>query len=270
MYDLHPTSPSDTGIGIVTIIADWTNRGEGVDIPESWTITMGSYTGTETGTTHTPDYQFEAGSYELIAYNTPSGIGLSGTTATVDAAADGYISGTPGWLFTSVQSVNIGAGTNHTLTAIMQQQVRQLTLIIEPAGDEASLIESIEGSLSGVAGTLDFATDTHGTPSTVALSFAQITEGNDAGKWTTTVRLLGIAGDAQTLTATIAYTGGNPQDTTIESDLTTTLADFNADKTTPLTLVGTLTDETSFTIGITDWTIDEDYNGDDNGAASME
>ena len=101
---------------------------------------------------------------------------------------------------TSVQEVTVEVDTDHELTAVMHQQVRQLTLVIEPTGDAADRIESIEGSLSGAAGTLDFATGTYGATSDVALHFTMITEGSDAGKWTATVRLLGITGNTQTLT----------------------------------------------------------------------
>ena len=253
---LYDTTHPDTGK--VTITADWTNRGEGVDIPESWTVTMGDYTGTETGETHAPDYLFTPGSYQLTAYNTPDGITVTGMTATVAEDADnaGCISGSPGWLFTCVQSVAIEADTDYALTAAMRQQVRELTVVLVPTGDAADRIESIEGYLSGAAGTLDFSTDTHGTPSDVALSFTKIAEGTDAGKWSVTVRLLGIAGDTQALTATIAYADSNPQDTTLESDLTAALADFNADKTVPLTLSGNLVETSAgadFTATIIDW-----------------
>ena len=94
--------------------------------------------------------------------------------------------------------------------------------------------------MSGAAGTMDFATGTYGAASDVALHFTRITEGDDAGKWTATVRLLGIAGNLQRLTATLTYSNGNPQPTELESDLTSALADFNADKTIPLTLGGTI------------------------------
>ena len=217
---------------------------------------MGDYIGTETGATHSSDYLFEPGSYTLAAYNIPEGITVSGTTATAADAGNGFITGTPGWLFTSVQEVAIEADTDYSLTAIMQQQVRELTLMIEPAGDAADRIESIEGTLSGAAGTLDFATGTHGTPSEVELRFTKITSGNDAGKWTATVRLLGIAGDTQRLTATLTYADGNPQPTSLNSDLTAVLNGFNEDKTTPLTLGGTIAEtpnEMGFTATITDW-----------------
>ena len=173
-----------------------------------------------------------------------------------DSGAGGFISGTPGWLLTSVQEVTVEADTDYELTAEMQQQVRQLTLVIEPTGDAADRIKSIEGSLSGAAGTLDFATGTYGAASDVAMHFTRITEGSDAGKWTATVRLLGITGNTQTLTATLTYADGNPADTSLESDLTAALQDFNSDKTVPLILGGTIAetpDEADFTAIIEDW-----------------
>ena len=252
--ELHDTPHPDTGK--VTVTADWTGRGEGMDIPAEWTVTMGDYTGTETGATHSPDYLFNPGSYTLAVYNPADGITVSGTTAAVAAADGGFIVNTPGWLFTSVQDVEIEADTDYSLTAVMRQQVRELTLMIEPAGDAAERIESIEGTLSGAAGTLDFATGTHGTPSEVELHFTKITEGDDVGKWMATVRLLGIAGNAQRLTATLTYTDSNPQPTSLNSDLTATLDDFNDGKTSPLTLGGTIAEtpgEAGFTGEISGW-----------------
>lgn len=252
--ELHDTPHPDTGK--VTVTADWSDRGEGVDIPAEWTVTMGGYTGTETGATHSPDYLFNPGSYTLAVYNPADGITVSGMTAAVAAADGGCIVNTPGWLFTSVQEVEIEADTDYSLTAVMHQQVRELTLVIEPTGDAAERIESIEGTLSGAAGTLNFATGTHGTPSEVELRFTKITSGDDAGKWTATVRLLGIAGDVQRLTATLTYTDGNPQPTSLNSDLTAALDGFNNGKTTSLTLGGTIAEtpgEAGFTSEITGW-----------------
>ena len=254
--ELHDTPHPD--YGKITVTADWTDRGDDVNIPAEWTVTMGDYTGTETEATHTPDYLFAPGSYTLAAYNTPEHITISGTTATVapETGNGAYISNTPGWLMTSVQEVTAEADTDYELTAAMHQQVRQLTIIIEPTGDAKDRIESIEGHLSGAAGMLDFATGTHGTPSEVKLHFTKITDGDDVGKWMATVRLLGIAGDAQRLTATLTYTDGNPQPTSLISDLTAALDGFNDGKTVPLTLGGTIAEtpgEAGFTGEITDW-----------------
>ena len=254
--ELHDTPHPD--YGKITVTADWTDRGDGVDIPAEWTVAMGDYAGTETGKTHAPDYLFAPGNYTLAAYNTPEDITISGTTATVapETGNGTYISNAPGWLFTSVQEVTVVADTDYELTAAMHQQVRQLNIIIEPTGDAKDRIESIEGHLSGAAGTFDFATGTYGAASDVALHFTKITSGGDAGKWTATVRLLGITGNTQTLTATLTYADGNPADTGLESDLTAALADFNADKTEPLTLGGTMAEtpaEAGVEAGITDW-----------------
>lgn len=258
--DLYDTPHSDTGK--ITVTADWTLRGELVAVPASWNIAIGDYTGTETGATHAPDHLFAPGSYTLVAYSPADGIAVSGTTATVSTASgnwDGvgsFIAGTPGWLFSCVQQVIIEADTDYALTAVMRQQVRELTLVIEPTGDAADRIESIEGYLSGAAGSMDFATDTHGNASNVELHFTKIADGTDAGKWSTTVRLLGIGGNMQKLIATITYAGGNPADTRLDSDLTAALDGFNDDKTVPLTLGGTVIEtpnEAGFTAAITDW-----------------
>ena len=251
---LYDTPHPDTGK--ITVTADWADRGEGVDIPASWHIVMGDYTGTETVATHSSDHLFSPGSYTLAVYNPADGITVSGMMAAVAAADGGFIVNTPGWLFTSVQEVAIEADTDYELTAVMHQQVRQLTLVIEPTGDAADRIESIVGTLSGAAGTLDFATGIHSTPSEVELHFTKITSGDDAGKWTATVRLLGIAGDTQRLTATLTYTDGNPQPTSLNSDLTAALDNFNDGKTAPLTLGGTIAEtpgEAGFTGEITGW-----------------
>ena len=113
------------------------------------------------------------------------------------------------------------------------------------AGEGDDLAEIIEGVADG------------------SVEATEITEGGDAGKWTATVRLLGITGNTQTLTATLTYADGNPADTGLESDLTAALADFNADKTVPLTLVGTIA-ETPAEAGVTA-TIEDWQPGNDGG-----
>ena len=249
--------------GMISVTADWSARGEGIDIPATWTVTMGDYTGTETSATHAPDHLFDPGSYTLAVWNPAEGITVSGTTATVaaatgnDAVAGAFISNAPGWLFTSVQQVLIEKDTDYPLTAAMKQQVRELTLVVEPTGDAAGRITEIVAHLTGAAGTLDFATDTYGAASNVVLPFTKITEGDDAGKWKATVRLLGVTGTEQLLTGEIRYADGNPTPTTLKSDLTEALAAFNTGKGESLTLGGTLVEtpeETEFSgFEITGW-----------------
>lgn len=252
------------GKGRITVTADWNARGEGIATPESWNLSMGDYHGTETAATHAPEHLFEPGSYSLVAWNPATDISVSGTTASVTSTADGCISGDPGWLFTSVQEVTIEADRDHAFTAAMQQQVRQLTLTIRFTGDAAERVEGISGRLSGVAGTMDFASDTYGAPSSVALNFTKITQGENAGAWTATVRLLGITGESQQLTGTITYAGDNLPSTPIASDMTALLAGFNDNNTVPLGLACDL--ETPTQAGVTatiiDWEVQEEVNAD--------
>ena len=252
------------GKGRITVTADWNARGEGIAIPQSWNLSMGDYHGTETAATHAPDHLFEPGCYSLVAWNPATDISVSGTSASVTSTADGCISGELGWLFTSVQEVTIEADRDHAFTATMQQQVRQLTLTIRLTGDAAERVEGISGRLSGVAGTMDFASDTYGAPSSVALNFTKITQGENAGAWTATVRLLGITGESQQLTGGITYAGDNLPSTPIASDMTALLAGLNDNNTVPLSLACDL--ETPTQAGVTaiiiDWEVQEEVNAD--------
>ena len=259
--------------GMIAVTADWSARGTGIDIPATWTVSMGDYTGTETGATHSSDHLFSPGNYTLAAYNIPEGITVSGTTATVAAATgnragtDAFVNNVPGWFFTYTEQVSIEKDKDYPLTAAMKQQVRELTLVVEPTGDAAGRITEIVAHLTGAAGTLDFATDTYGAASNVVLPFTKITEGDDAGKWKATVRLLGVTGTEQLLTAEIRYADGNPSPTTLKSDLTEALKDFNTGKGESLTLGGTLVETPEGMevdgAGITGW---EEMKGDDVNA----
>ena len=248
--------------GTVTLTTDWTNRTAGIDIPASYTVAAGDYHAVVSGASNQLDHLFAPGMYRAQVYSTPQHVTVTGTVATVAGASgnvDGvgtFVHNTPGWLFASVMELAIEADTEHAYTAVMQQQVRQLTLIIEPTGGTVDKIERIEGYLSGAAATLDIATDTHGTPSNVELQFSEIADGANAGKWSATVRLLGTAGARQELNARLYFTDGSPAAVTLTSDLTTALAEFNADKRTPLTLGGSVVETptgSGFGATITDW-----------------
>lgn len=248
--------------GKVTLTTDWSVIGKGLTVPPSYNVAAGGYSATLSGATNTLHNLFEPGKYRIRVYNTPERISVTGNVAAVSEASgnvDGagkFVDNTPGWLFSAVTDTVIAADTDYVLTATMHQQVRQLTLLIAPSGGTTDKIENIEGYLSGAAGTLDIDTDTHGNASNIELNFVRITEGADAGKWSATVRLLGIAGPQQKLNALIRFTGNRPSPVHLDNDLTSELAAFNTDKRTPLTLggkvVGTST-EAGFNAIINDW-----------------
>ena len=248
--------------GVITLTTDWTERTPGIDIPAAYTVTTDGYTATFSSATNELEHLFTPGTHHLRVYNTPEHITVSGATATLATAtgnvigAGAFVHAAPGWLFTSTVDAEIEKDTDYELTATMQQQVRRLTFVIEPTGGTVNQIESIEGYLSGAAGTLDMDAGTHGTPSNVALEFARITEGADAGKWSATVRLLGTSGAQQRLHAQIRFADARPSAVTLDSDLSADLAAFNADKKTPLVLGGTVVEtptEAGFSATIEDW-----------------
>lgn len=232
---IHETEHPEQGR--ITIATDWSQIGNGITKPTSWTAVYGSETQTVTTDTYTFPNLLEPGDYSVFFYNTADHIIVSGTIATAN-----YSTGTPGWFFTGKLDAEVKKDTDHEFAVVMAQQVRQLTLVVDPIGGEADNIAGITGTLSGVAGTLDIDSDAHGAASDVALNFTKITVGTDAGKWAATIRLLGIAGPEQKLTGTIRFNGGNPADQRLESDLTAVLTNFNADKKTPLTLGGTVSE----------------------------
>ena len=243
--------------GKITLTADWSGMGAGITKPAGYDISVAGYSCRLAGDCNTIDNLFDPGTYTGLAWNEADKVTVSSSTASV-ATASGYLDAQPGWFFTARDNnVVIEKDKHHQYIAAMQQQVRQLTLIVEPTGGTADKISSIEATLSGAAGTLNFDSDTHGTPSNVALAFTKITSGGDTGKWTATVRLLGVAGAQQKLTGTIKFTGGNPADMPLESDLSAALANFNTDKKTPLTLGGTIAETPTgagFSATINGWT----------------
>lgn len=260
--------------GQVTLTTDWTQRDPALDIPPGYTVSASSYRATLSAATNTLDHLFAPGTHRLLAYNTPQHITVDGTTATVsaapdapavtpDAAAGEYIQQMPDWLFAGLTDIPVEADTDHHFTLLMHQQVRGLTLLIEPVSGTALRIDRIEGRLSGAASMLDFSTGAHSAPRSVALAFTEVTSGPDVGKWSATVRLLGVAGPQQTLHATIFFRGNTPPPVSLTSadgtpgcDLTAALAASNADKRTPLTLGGRIVEtptEAGFGATITDW-----------------
>lgn len=228
--DLHCTSHPDTGA--LTVTADWSDRSEGIATPDRWCMAIGGYTGEATTATHTPDYLFAPGDYTLTAWTPAEAITISGTTATARYTAGSNI----GWLFAATMPVSIDRDCDHALTATMRQQVRQLNIVIEPEGDAADHISSITATLSGAAGSLNFATNTYGSPTQAPLTFRKTAD----GKWAATVLLLGIAGQSQKLSGTVTFADGNPQPLAFESDLTAALSGFNDGKTVALSIGGTV------------------------------
>lgn len=245
LYDTdHPNH------GKITLATTWDERGENVYVPVSYTARIGDYTATMQGTTNSVDKLFPAGRCAIHLYNEVEHITVSGTTATAD-----YTAGEIGWLFTGTETVDIEKDKDHYITVAMRQQVRQLTLRLDVAGNARERITGIEATLSGVAGAINIENgNPDGNPVTVIPVFTQTD-----GAYSATMRLPGITGAEQTLSLTLHFTDGNPSSFTFTSNLSEALAAFNADKKTPLTLTSGITvtiTPLGVTAEISDWESD--------------
>jgi len=242
---------------IISLITDWTERGDNVDIPKNYSVKIGDYINILYGTRNSINNLFPAGKNIINIWNTTDNI-----TVTDRLATAGYAAGVPGWFFTGRKEVMIEIDGEHTITVNMRQQVRQLTFELEIADNDKFRFASVNATLSGVAGTLNIDDETHGAPTSIALTFAEDLKN---GKWKSTVRLLGITGNKQMLTLIMNLAGDHPSSYTVTSDLSNRLASFNEDKKTPLTLIArfdeTLTGE-ELIVTISDWEYGETSTGD--------
>ena len=241
---------------IVSLITDWTERGDNIDIPESYTVKIGDYLNILSGTDNSIDHLFPSGKYIINVWNETDNITISDMIATAD-----YTSGESGWLFSGRREVMIEKDREHSFIVFMQQQIRHLTLELEIADNVIYRYTEISATLSGVAGTLNIDNGIHDAPIMIALTFAENPEDNS---WKTSVRLLGVTGNRQTLTLTMYLADGHPDFHTFTSDLSDPLALFNEDKKTPLTLIARLDGTQSggeLIAEITDWIIEETSSG---------
>jgi hypothetical protein len=218
--------------GKITLTTDWSERGEGVDVPSAFHVRRNGDDATRRTFTEQADVMhpdlFEPGTHRLHIWHDAEGISVSGNTASVAAAATraGEISEMPGWFFSDATDVVVERDKVHALTVKMHQQVRELTLTIAPEGE----VEGIAATLGGVAGTLNIDTHEHGSPSNIAPTFTKTAD----DKWSATVRVLGIAGSEQKLSGTITLKDGAEK--AFETDLSEELKNFNDNKKAPIEL----------------------------------
>jgi hypothetical protein len=238
---------------IISLTTMWDDRGEGIDVPSTYTAKIGDYAAALSGTASEIENLFPSGAYTVNVWNDADHITVSGAIATAD-----YSNGLIGWLFTGTENVNVEKDKNHSFTVVMHQRVRRLILELNVTGDAAPRLDRIEAALSGVAGAISIDTgNPEGAPVTVTLPFAQT-----GGKYSAEICLPGITGTAQTLSLTLHFIGGNPSTHTLASDLSDRLAAFNADRKTSMKLAAILTvtpSEAGFATAIGNWT---DRGGD--------
>lgn len=207
------------------------------------------------------------GTHSMVIYNRVEGFTFDGRMARVNALngksrADGAsVIPLPGYLKTVSQEITVTADDTLRITPSPQQRVRDLHIEFTVTQGRPELIQTVTGTLSGIAGAFDMeAGQTTGEPTSTVFSFTR-----DGDKLTADARLLGTMGAVQILVLDIAFVdGGRTQRT--EVDLTEALADFNGDMTTAYRVTGTLETPVGMeeaTAEITGW---ETVDGDDVNA----
>ncbi|MCD7899845.1 MAG: FimB/Mfa2 family fimbrial subunit [Bacteroides sp.] len=242
------------GKGKVTLTTDWSNRSEGIDIPSSYKVVINNQNLTFNQATQILP-ELEAGTYQTLIYNTPDKITINGTIATVNTE-NSIIDVSPGWLFSSLLDIKFVADTDGAITALMKQQVRQLTFELSVKDGNPSQIISTIASLSGIANTLNISTgEISGNNLSVKPVF--ILNGD---KLTANMRLIGVTG-TQEFNFTVTFSDGNTQ--IIETNLTEELAGFNTGKDKTFTLTGDLNIpvEAGFGATITGWKVQTGSSG---------
>lgn len=218
--------------GKITLTTDWSNRTEGIEIPANYTVIIDNQTLTFNNITNSLP-ELEAGTYPIRIYNTADKITISGTSVTV-ATTGNVVDPLPGWLFTALTEAAYTDFKIETIRAVMQQQIRQLTIELTVTEGDPERIASTAATLTGIANSLDFKTNTYsGTSLSVAPVFTR--SGN---KLTTSVRLLGTTNEVQKLSLKLKFTDNREQ--IIESEVSSQLVYFNLDKHIPLIISGNL------------------------------
>ncbi|MDR2809891.1 MAG: hypothetical protein LBB84_04950 [Tannerellaceae bacterium] len=216
---------------VVKLTTDWRNRTQGVAIPSHYTIkTRELHLDSISEESFLIPHAFQPGHHYIYVYNPAKNISIHGTTASVDVE-DEYIKNLPGWFFTSAHHVVIEDNKHYDISAVMQQQIRELIFVLTVTSkDFANEIDHISASLNGVASQLDIPTgEVIGWPMSIKLDFTKNTDTT----FTATTRMLGFIGETQILTCSITFNNHLPPIYKV-FELHPLLEDFNADKITPM------------------------------------
>lgn len=229
--ELYNTPHPDSGAVVVT--ANWSDRNSDADIPQAYILSIDGQEQEVSGETNVLNRLLSAGKYTLAAYNKPDQITVADNTASVNATSAKHINPMPGYLFASVQDINVVADDTLRVTARMKQLIRKLNLELTATEGDYSRVQSATATLSGVASVADMATGERSAAAQVTNTFRQ-----DGNKFTLLFRLLGIVTtEAQTLTVDITFNNGDTQQ--IVSDVTESMKNFN-NEAEPIKLKGNL------------------------------
>lgn len=222
--------------GIVMGLTEWSQRGEGVEVPIKYRVEVSGMTNTATTTTFIMPGLFEPGNVEVLAYNLPTGVSANGGIATVSIGTDGtLLVPDAGVLFSGVATAHVVADDTTRVTLAMQQRMREVHFTLTITDGAPERITDIKARLDGVAASINLRTgEVIGNSASVMLSFLRKGDKLSANVWT-----IGIIEEAkQQIVTTLTFSDNHRIETT--TDVTDIFHNFNADKLTPLSITGSL------------------------------
>lgn len=228
--------------GAIVITTDWSSRADQAVQPVSYTLRVSGQSGQSDeqpvkGNTNIFHSLLAPAAYELLVYNTPEAITVTGDVATIASTDENNIEALPGYLFSATQTLDVVKDDTLFVTAGMLQRIRQLTLVLKLKEGDHDRITSLNATLSGIASSINLATGAWASPTGVSLSpvFEKKEEKDGTPTLTATIRLLGIiAGEKQELSIAVAL--NNQSVYTIKTDLTEVLQKWFDGSMTPLVL----------------------------------
>ena len=250
--ELHDTPHPDKGVVAVSI--DLPQGASG----EDYTVEIDGTTADGKEGHYTVSDPLPPGEYTVLAYNTPQGFTVTDgiarverTDGTVRALTD-FINPLPDYLYSGTERITVMADDTLRMNLDVTQRVRDLHIELTVTEGDPERIAAIAGTLSGVAEAYDLRNETlYGEAVSTRPTFTR-----DGDKVSADLRLLGVLGDAQTLTLVLTFTDGQTQ--TVESDLTEVLSGFGeGDMTQTFAIEGGLRTplEAGFSATITDWEV---------------
>ena len=228
--------------GAIVITTDWSSRADQAVQPVSYTLRVSGQSGQSDeqpvkGNTNIFHSLLAPAAYELLVYNTPEAITVTGDVATIASTDENNIEALPGYLFSATQTLDVVKDDTLFVTVGMLQHIRQLTLVLKLKEGDHDRITSLNATLSGIASSINLATGAWASPTGVSLSpvFEKTEEKDGTPTLTATIRLLGIiAEEKQELSIAVAL--NNQSVYTIKTDLTEVLQKCFDGSMTPLVL----------------------------------
>ncbi len=206
----------------VSFSAKCSEKTEGVAAPQDIVLTIDNEEVAVTDGKFVWDYEKDTETHLISAFNKVEGVSVKDGVIAVDGAGSTIPS--LDWLFCYTGDKKLGANLNVTL----QQQTKQLDIVVRAVGGKAGQIQEATAEISDVAGQRDLVNKLYKGASTVS---AKLEPGVLSGTLFGVIRILGfVPNSTNTLKLDLKYKDGTTSTSSV--DLTGQADAFNEDKTT--------------------------------------